>query len=219
MSRAIPMLGRIFGRLSVVATAPRNRFNQIQWTCNCQCGTQGIVVNGVQLRDGKSQSCGCLSTERIARLNLRHGKASGGTISPELTAWYNMMGRCSDPADKAYKRYGGRGIRVCSRWLNVDNFLVDMGPRPSVRHSVDRIDPNGDYEPSNCRWATPKVQQNNRTNNRRILWQGQEKTLSEWSFIRGIPTHTLAKRIDRWPIDDAMTRPLRDDRRRHAKRI
>lgn len=150
-------------------------------------------------------------------MSKRHGHASGGRVTPELATWYLMRKRCYAPNSREYPRYGGRGITICSRWNDFAAFYSDMGAKPTPQHSIDRIDVNGPYSPDNCRWALPVVQQNNRTDNNRVTWNGQTKTMSEWARVVGIGVHTLSKRVERWGLDDAMTRPLRADARRHAK--
>lgn len=214
------MLGRTFGRLTVLSRADNGKAGR-RWNCVCKCGKTSTVL-GQQLRNGEVKSCGCYSLEISTKRLTKHGHATGGKISPELTAWNNLRGRCYDHADKSYATYGRRGIRVCDRWMGENGFpafIADMGPRPSTQHSIDRIDPNGDYEPNNCRWATAREQQNNRTDNHRITWNGRTQNISEWSRELGISPHTLGKRIERWPIDRAMSAPLRKDRRRDAKRV
>lgn len=217
MSRDIEMIGLMFGRLRVVKRAPDGAAGR-RWACVCLCGNETVSL-GYDLRSGHSKSCGCLASDVIRRIKTKHGHApKGRQPSSEYVCFKNMHGRCYDTKDSSYHRYGGRGIMVCPRWHDFNAFIEDMGLKPSRRHSLDRIDPNGHYEPSNCRWATSAEQQNNRTNNRLVTWLGITRTLSEWSHSTGIPTHTLGKRLARWPLDRAMTHPLRPDRRRHAKK-
>jgi hypothetical protein len=114
------------------------------------------------------------------------------TDTPTYAVWCSMRRRCTI----AEPRYGARGVRVCERWSVFENFLADMGPRPEGT-SLDRIDVDGDYEPSNCRWATDFQQQRNRSNNRRIVVGAISHCLSEWAEITGIPSATIARRLDR----------------------
>lgn len=120
------------------------------WLCRCKCGLEKSVQKG-DVISGKSKRCkSCGATT--------HGKWN----TPEYNSWHSMVSRCTNPKDPAYKNYGGRGIKVCGRWMDIANFIEDMGKRPSLEYSLDRINNNGNYEKSNCRWATDKEQSNNR---------------------------------------------------------
>jgi hypothetical protein len=122
-----------------------------------------------------------------------------------------MIGRCENPNNAKYHRYGARGIRVCARWRNdFMAFYIDMGPRPSPRHSIERLDNDGDYTPENCVWALPRVQSNNRSTNILIEWHGQRLTATEWSRLTGISATTIKNRFRaHWPLDRIFTQPTR----------
>lgn len=145
---AIDMAGKKFGRWTVVSRNG-NKNGQAAWLCKCVCGNES-TIKGEMLRRGKSLSCGCLRSEGH--------KSHGGRYSPEYTIWSGMIQRCTNPKRKGYQNYGGRGIKVTERWRRFENFIADMGQRPSSKHSIDRIDNNGDYCPQNCKWSTQKEQ-------------------------------------------------------------
>ncbi len=151
--------------------------------------------------------------------NYRHGHKPQSGASPEYVAWNGMRARCHNPSNPNYARYGARGIRVCEAWRNsFETFLSDMGRKPSTKHSIERINNNGNYEPSNCRWATATEQANNRRSSRVIKFNEEEKTLAEWSRLSGVSVTTIYQRIKYgWSIERALTQPVkmlvRKDRR------
>lgn len=140
----------------------------------------------------------------------RHGEARHGQDTPEYIAWLGMKARCLNPRADQFANYGGRGISVCDRWLgSFENFLADMGRRPSVKHSVDRINVNGPYEKHNCRWATLTEQCRNRRRNRLLTFNGATRCLSEWSETLGISVQCIRGRLKAgWSLERALTSPI-----------
>lgn len=155
----LDLVGQRFGRLEVLRRST-SKPNKPHWECRCDCG-QVVTVRGDCLRDGNTQSCGCLSIERTREAHTTHGHSPFGGRSPEYYSWSNMLNRVNDRKGRNFIYYGARGITVCDRWRSFENFLTDMGPRPAGK-SLDRIDNNGNYEPGNCRWVTQSEQLLNR---------------------------------------------------------
>jgi hypothetical protein len=157
-----------------------------KWRCVCDCGNERLVRTEY-LRNGDTKSCGCLNLFRQKTSKITHGfskeKRGLGYIS-----WQGMKRRCLNPREKEYLRYGGRGIKICERWLKFENFYADMGPRPSSKHSLDRIDSNGNYEPSNCRWATDIEQARNRRDVHLINVNGKKISAIELLEFAAIKT-------------------------------
>lgn len=152
--RAIDVTDERFGRLIVLGPAD-SRHGHRRWICQCDCG-QTKTIELQALRGGRTKSCGCLAAEGRAPI---HGFAPRASKNPVYAAWTSMRKRCKDLDNP---NYGGRGIKVCERWNSFENFYADMGERPGPEYSLDRIDNDGSYEPSNCRWATKKEQTTNR---------------------------------------------------------
>lgn len=173
--------------------------------CLCDCGATKTVLN-VQLRGGYVLSCGCLKTE-TSRSKAKHGYNRQGSRSPEYNAWCNMRSRVGNPKNNKHEHYGGRGIKVCDRWLeSFENFIADMGDKPTPQHSLDRIDNDGDYCPENCQWATKKQQLRNTRRCHLVTCNGVTRTLAEWEEITGIQRRTIHYRLKAgWPVEEALS--------------
>lgn len=195
----------------VVALGPIERrkygeFHSIIWLCQCDCGNLTKAQSN-HLSKGKHRSCGCWRLERASEANRTHG-ASG---TPEWHTWRGLKQRCLNKRHKAYARYGGRGITVCARWLNsFDNFIGDMGTKPSSAHELDRTNNDGPYSPDNCRWVLRPVNNRNRSTTRLLTVGDETRTVLEWAERLGISGKTLRKRLDDgWLPEDAVSVPLR----------
>lgn len=207
MRKLIPNLtGQRFGRWTVLDLADRVG-GRTAYHCVCQCGGRRVVV-GKDLWNGHSKSCGCLNSEVAAARARARNKTHGRHGSDTYKTWLAMIARCTRPCVNDYARYGGAGIVVCSRWRAFENFLADMGERPSPRHTIDRIDGTKGYEPGNCQWATMEEQQNNKRSNRLLTFGGKTMSISRWARHIGMNKVTLRGRLERgWPIERALRPP------------
>ena len=149
---------------------------------------------------------------------MRHGHTWGGGVSPTYSSWRNMISRCTQPSNPAFKHYKKRGITVCARWRVFDNFLADMGERPAGKYTLDRIDNSGDYKPGNCRWATKRQQANNRVTNKLFDYRGERITFAELVRRTGASKEILRSRLLRgkggpWTVESALSTPARKGHR------
>jgi hypothetical protein len=200
-------VGMVFGRLTVVAPF-RIPGGATLWDCRCECGNTTRVA-GSNLDSGSTKSCGCLRKTR------QGGRATKRIRKGETRLSYeSMLNRCFNPRENNYPNYGGRGITVCQRWLDsYDAFVVDMGERP-LGTTIDRIDVNGNYEPGNCRWSTPRAQAENRRNARILTAFGKTQSLKRFAEEYNVAPGTLATRLYRgMGVEEALTMPAYDNLR------
>lgn len=197
-------IGKKFGRYTVLQEI-RQTGKRRHMLCRCDCGTEKVISID-KLKRGTTKSCGCLKKEKISILNKTHGYSKTNIHN----LWIKMRIRCSPKASELEKKtYFGKGIRVCERWQVFENFLQDMGERPPGLQ-IDRIDNNGDYEPSNCRWATRKTNCRNTSCNRILTFNGESKPVSEWAEAMGVlPTILFTRLFNGWTVERTLTQPLR----------
>lgn len=203
MPKLVDLTGQRFGRLLVLRRA-ENIGRQTAWLCKCDCGNEKAVPYW-NLVSGQTKSCGCLVKEVSAKNAKCTHKQSYSRL---YTIWIGMKQRCYYENHKHFKHYGGRGITVCDEWKDDFQAFHDW----SISHgyednlTIDRIDVNGNYEPSNCKWASTKVQGNNKRSNHTLELNGEIHTVSEWSKITGIPNSTIHNRLKAgWTIEKALT--------------
>lgn len=211
MSIKEDLSGARFGRLTVLFRDNADRQN-VRWMCLCDCGNKKSI-RGDHLKRGETTSCGCYSREVASK--RERGKTQRRYRSPEYNAWHHMIARCEKPSDPRFYCYGARGITVCDRWKGRDgfkNFIEDMGHRPGPEYSIDRINNNGNYEPSNCRWSTRVEQANNKSNNILILYHGETKTLGAWAREFGFDYKNIWERMNRygWSFEKAIKMEKRE---------
>jgi hypothetical protein len=214
--------GQKFGRLTVVEFARRGTYRRM-WRCSCSCG-EAVVVATSHLRSGHTRSCGCLLTDtlvvrnksqenrsRVGMRSVKHGLSG----SPEYKIYYGARNCCRSTDPAAYAMYGARDIEF--RFANVEEFFAALGPRPSSRHSLDRIDNDGHYEPSNVRWATRREQANNTRRNRVVSAFGQSRSVAQWSAETGFRQKLITARLNSgWLPERALSQSVRLQKRKRA---
>ena len=195
-------VGDVFNRYTVLGIYKRPDQYPKYALVQCSCGSQPKYVRTAILKLGQAGSCGCFHKEQVTK----HGQWN----NPLFKTWKSMMERCYKPNTKSYKRYGARGITVCERWHNIDAFIQDMAASFQNGLTIDRIDNNGNYEPSNCRWATKKQQNRNYSRNLLIEYNGSKMCLIEWSEKLNIKYSTLWDRLNMgWSIEKTLTTPVK----------
>lgn len=207
--RFLDRTGKTFGRLTVVCYAGMVGRHP-SWHCRCSCGNEKTVLANNLVR-GLTTSCGCFHRERSSAANVVHGQTKESSRSKEWRAWHGMIVRCTYRNSPSYPRYGGRGITVCRRWIeSFPTFFADVGPAPSPKHSLGRIDNNGMYEPGNVRWETATQQARNRRSSRLVTHDGTTATVADWAEQLGIDQDTLWARLKRgWSAARSLTTPVR----------
>lgn len=196
----IDLTGKKYNKLTVLKRV-ENKNKQTMWLCQCDCGNK-VIVSGGNLKNGHTTSCGCYSIQnKIKRAKEKNPCYKHGLYNTRLNRiWNSMKKRCYLKTHKAYKNYGGRGIKVCDEWLDKENGFINfyhwaMSNGYKEDLTIDRIDTNGNYEPNNCRWATREEQQNNKRNNHYLEYGGEIHTLAEWSKKNKINYNTLLSRF------------------------
>lgn len=208
-------VGEIYGRLKTLGLQERRPVgNQGQmatyFLCQCECGSDPKWIGRLNLKNGDTKSCGCLDLEsrrqrceKLKKFEAKHGMSG----TPEYQTWNGMNQRCTNPNASGYLDYGGRGIRVCEAWAkSFDAFFADMGRRPSPKHTIDRINSNLDYGPSNCRWATRRTQNRNKSDNVWIEYDGKRMLIADWAVELNTYHQLIASNLRRgksfdWIVD------------------
>lgn len=208
MIKFIDLTGKRFGRLTVLERDGHNSRGNIMWWCRCDCG--GVArVSGGSLKSGMIKSCGCIRREAVIKTRATHGCSKERLYG----IWRGMISRCYNPNLKAFEHYGGREINVCNEWHDFNTFRdwsLSHGYQEDL--TIDRINVNGDYEPSNCRWVDMIAQANNKRNTKSITHNGVTQPIAEWARQYNIPYTTLYERIKNgWDIKKSLTQPVKSD--------
>lgn len=205
------LAGRRFGMIFVVSFDPSSDPQGYgKWKCKCDCGTE-FTQRGNRLLAGSAASCGCRKRDAKTESRISHGETRNGEVPRDYMVWQGMIARCENPKGNRWKSYGGKGVKVCERWRHsFPAFIEDMGPRPTPRHTIDRIDSSGNYEKSNCKWSTPKEQARHFAKNRMITAFGEIHCVAEWAELKSLPYAGFRARILRgWDAEEAMTTPFK----------
>lgn len=207
------LTGMRFGRLIAMRPTLERRNRHVVWECHCDCGNDKLICSADLLR-GLTRSCGCLEKEMRGKHRITHHKSNTRIYRIHNT----MKRRCYEPNFKDFEYYGGRGIKVCDEWLGKDGFIsfykwaMTNGYMDDL--TIDRINTNGNYEPSNCRWITIQEQQKNKRSNHYLTYKGETHTMTEWCEITGMNINTLNSRVNQlgWEAERALGTPVKSRR-------
>lgn len=206
--KAQNLVGQKFGRLTVVSRAENDKYGKTMWNCICDCGkVKEKPVIAYQLKSGKTKSCGCKKSEAMKLENQKHIK-HGMKATKLYGVWHDIKTRCYNQNSDSYKYYGFRRIKMCDEWKEnfsaFSKWAFENGYSEGL--TIDRINNDGDYSPDNCRWVTFKIQANNKSNNTRILFNGETHTISEWADITGIDCLRISQRLRLgWSVERTLT--------------
>jgi hypothetical protein len=204
MKKVIDLTGQKFGRLTVKGRLEkRDKYGRVVWHLLCDCGSE-VYYDAGRFKYGNTSSCGCLKKELVGNDHRTHGLSK----TPTYSCWLAMKKRCYNNKSQDYYLYGGRGIRVCDRWMTFENFYADMGDRP-IGMSLDRIDCNLDYSPENCRWATVTQQARNKRNTKIVEYKGVTKSIRDFCDELSLNANTVMTRLNQqnWTVDRALSTP------------
>lgn len=214
------LMDQEFDRLTVVGYGgTTGKQNKTVWNCRCSCDGKIIPVTASNLQKRITKSCGCWKIEMLVSRRLTHGQSRGREVSPEYATWQDIKKRIFDENCDSYQYYGGRGIKMCEKWVNdFQSFLDCIGRKNHPSDSIDRFpDVNGNYEPGNVRWATPKEQARNKRNNFLVTLNGITKCSAEWEEITGIKSATIrARKAMGWSDEKALTTPVGPNGRKRS---
>lgn len=211
----VDLTGQKFGRLVVLERVENDKRGNSRWLCKCKCKNE-IIVSGYNLKSGHTKSCGCLRKELTTQRFTKHGHAKNREETEIYSSWAQIIQRCINTNNSAYKHYGGRGITVCDQWLKFENFLEDMLKDWKPGLTIERKNNNRGYSPDNCYWATRREQQRNTRRNRFIACFGKTQCIAAWAEETGIHYQTLYTRIYvlDWTPEKALTTPVGQRRKK-----
>lgn len=204
------MIGKPYGRLTVLERAPNNKYEHTMLKCLCSCGKVKYIPKAALTR-GDTVSCGCYGREQRKKACTKHGHSKAHALTPTYYSWCCMKQRCLDENYTYYINHGGRGITICAEWLNdFKTFLKDMGERPTG-HTLERRDNELGYSKENCYWATRKEQMNNTRSNQNYTFNGITKSIAGWAEHTGLKYYTIRSRlmILGWSVERALTTPAK----------
>lgn len=210
--------GQRFGYLVALGRGPSTP-KYATWRCKCDCGRE-VIVEGRKLRTGAKKAC-CIGGHRFKPDYSNRPSGVGLTVRHprEYQSFSSMRERCLNPNKEGYAAYGGRGITVCERWASFENFFADMGPKPTPRHTIERVDNNGNYTPENCKWATPEEQRRNMRTSVYVNYEGKQILLLDLVQKLGLNRNQVYQRLTLgWPLEDALTVPIRAKKKNRKKK-